>query len=401
MITIKDKSNCTGCSACYSACPVKAITMIRDEQGFLYPKVGETCIECGKCENVCPIINPVEEKKFEQKAYLLQHKDPIVLRDSSSGGAFTAIATAVIQKGGVVFGAAYDSDFSVHHKYVDTVEALAVFRNSKYVQSTIGNAYIEVKRFVDAGRDVCFSGTPCQIEGLINYLGKKPKSLILIDIVCHAVPSPAVWNAYLDILKERGINNIKNLRFRDKDKYGYLYSQFAIETEGKKIFQGIETNEMLRAFFSEICNRPSCYKCQFKKQYRRSDITIWDCFDIDEFTNSSIFDQSKGISRVLVHTPEGIKLVDQSAECCLIEEISVEKALHYDAKEMLQSVEKNKKYEAFWEVFMIDPQKAILMYFPQEFKNSFESIIRQISMKIGIYHLLRKVYKRVLGNRQR
>ena len=236
MINITDKSKCSGCAACYSACPVKAIMMKPDEQGFLYPEVSDKCIECGRCESLCPIMTPVKEKKLNQKAFLLQHNDPIVLKESASGGAFTAIASQVIQRGGVVFGAAYDSDFSVCHKYVDNIDGLGAFRNSKYVQSRIGKTYIEVKHFLENGRDVCFSGTPCQIEGLLNYLEEKPPKLILVDIVCHAVPSPAVWNAYLAILKDRSITDIKNLRFRDKEKYGYLYSQFLIETKSKKFF---------------------------------------------------------------------------------------------------------------------------------------------------------------------
>lgn len=402
MIRITEKENCCGCSSCTQCCPVGAISMIPDEQGFLYPKVdNEKCFNCGKCEKICPIINPIPEKEFEQRAYLLQHKNQQILNESSSGGAFTAIAEQVIQHNGVVFGAAYDCNFIVHHTYVDNLGDLCIFRNSKYVQSDVENSYKKVKAFLNEKREVCFSGTPCQIEGLLNFLGDKPKNLVLVDIVCHAVPSPYVWKAYLQILKKRGVKDIKNLRFRDKDKYGYLYSQFSVETTSKKTYQGIETNEMLRAFFSEICNRPSCYSCKFKKIYRRSDMTIWDCFDVDEFTMSKIFEQNKGISRVLVHSKDGQKMIDHCGQTCIIEEITPENAMHFDAKELTESVSKDPRYIDFWNDFYCDGMEAIETYFSKSLKNDIESIVRRASVKVGVYQMLRKSYKKLLGNRKR
>ena len=162
MITINDKSKCCGCSACVNICPTVAITMFPDEQGFLYP-VADTvkCIGCGKCEAVCPVLNPTPEREHEQLAYLLQHKDPAILRESTSGGAFTAIAQAVIRRGGVVFGAGYGGGFRVVHRYVEDTAELVAFRNSKYVQSDKAGSFGEVRGFLEAGRHVLFSGTPC------------------------------------------------------------------------------------------------------------------------------------------------------------------------------------------------------------------------------------------------
>lgn len=403
MIQITEKEACCGCSACSQCCPVGAISMYPDEQGFLYPVVDNNiCIQCGKCNIVCPIQNPCSETHVNQKAYLLQHNDLRVLLESSSGGAFSAIAAQIIESGGVVFGAAYDTNFRVRHTYVEKKEDLEIFRNSKYTQSDVEDSYKKVRAFLQSGRSVCFSGTPCQVEGLLNYLGDKScENLVLVDIVCHAVPSPFVWQSYLEIIKKRGIQNIRNLRFRDKEKYGYLYSQFKIETEKKNYYQGIETNEMLRAFFSEICNRPSCYSCQFKKRYRRSDITIWDCFDINKFTKSKTFRQDMGISRVITHSWKGETMIENCRETCKLEEITPENALHFDAKEMIESVKKNPKYEAFWQSFYMDKEGTIIRFFPRTTKNDLESFVRKISMKLGFYQLVRKTYKRFLGNRQR
>jgi len=223
VIEIKDKSKCCGCTACASVCPMDCIEMKEDMEGFLYPSVDKgKCIDCGACERVCPIQNPTKEVLQDQMGYLVQHKDEAVRLDSTSGGAFTAIATTVLEKGGVVFGAAYDESFHVHHTYVEKVKDLAIFRNSKYVQSDLGNCFRQVREFLRNDRWVCFSGTPCQIEGLNKFLGKQYEKILLVDVVCHGVPSPLIWKKYLEY---QGVVDKKpdNIRFRDK-YYGYKYS---------------------------------------------------------------------------------------------------------------------------------------------------------------------------------
>ncbi|MBQ9389195.1 MAG: 4Fe-4S binding protein, partial [Synergistaceae bacterium] len=172
MIKITEKENCCGCSACMNICPVNAIEMLPDSQGFLYPSViTEKCIACGKCESVCPILAYTPETESEQDAYILQHKDPEILKDSTSGGAFTAIAKVILDKGGVIFGVGYGEKFRVIHKYTEDFGGLHMFRNSKYVQSDKQRTFADVKRFIEDGRHVLFSGTPCEVEGLLNFLG--------------------------------------------------------------------------------------------------------------------------------------------------------------------------------------------------------------------------------------
>lgn len=403
MIKITKKEDCCGCSACEQICSVAAIAMQEDKQGFLYPNVDmDKCVQCGRCLKVCPILNRKAETEFEQEAYLIQHKDLHILKESTSGGAFTAIAQAVLSRGGVVFGAAYDESFNVRHIYVETENELYKFRNSKYVQSSVNNSYRTVKHFLEENRYVCFSGTPCQIEGLLNYLGKDSPYLLTVDVVCHSVPSPAVWRTYLNILQKTYGEDISNLRFRDKNKYGYLYSQFAIHKKnGKAFFEGIEKNMMLRAFFSEICNRPSCYSCKFKKIYKRSDITIWDCFDLKEFSKSNRFHLENGISRMLVHSDTGKKYIKDILKNCCYEQITVENALHYDAKEMTVSVEKNARYDEFWSSFEKSPEETMLKFFPVKMKQKAENIVRVLAFKTGLYAFVRFVYKLTFGNRRR
>ena len=177
MIEITDKTKCMGCHACYNRCPVQAIEMVEDEKGFKYPQVNkEKCINCGLCEKVCPILNQV---KVENKpvAYAVKNLEEEIRKQSSSGGMFTLLAESILNDVGVVFGAAFDENWKLKHTYVENIEGLQIFRGSKYLQSTIGDTYAKVKEFLDSGRKVMFTGTPCQIEGLKAYLGKHMKDI--------------------------------------------------------------------------------------------------------------------------------------------------------------------------------------------------------------------------------
>lgn len=198
MIQIKDKSACCGCSACVQICPKRCIVLKEDKEGFLYPVVNQTlCIECGKCEKACPELHPFDAGE-SLKAYAAKHPDDAVRAESSSGGIFTLLADAVIDAGGVVFGARFDNDWSVVHDFTETHEGLQAFRGSKYVQSRIGSTYEQAERFLKSGRKVLFTGTPCQIAGLKRYLHKEYENLWAVDFVCHGVPSPLVWKKYLE-----------------------------------------------------------------------------------------------------------------------------------------------------------------------------------------------------------
>jgi len=197
-VQIVKKERCTGCSACYSICPVHCISMEEDSEGFLYPVIEkEKCTSCKRCETVCIAIIQGNERK-PLHVYAAKNLNEEIRRQSSSGGIFTLIAESVIQKGGVVFGVRFNDNWEVVHDYTETVEGLAAFRGSKYVQSRIGNTYLTAKKFLSAGRKVLFSGTPCQIAGLKAFLQIDYDNLLTIDLVCHGVPSPLVWKRYLD-----------------------------------------------------------------------------------------------------------------------------------------------------------------------------------------------------------
>ena len=204
MINIVEKKDCCGCSACVSKCPKQCISMIVDNEGFSYPYLDkENCIDCGLCEKVCPVINQNEPKK-PLRCYAAINPDENIRVKSSSGGIFTMIAEYIIAEGGVVFGAAWNKNWQVEHTYTEVKEGLKVFRGSKYIQSIIGDSFIQVELFLKVGRKVLFSGTPCQIAGLKKFLRKEYNNLITVDFVCHGVPSPGVFRWYMkEELKKR------------------------------------------------------------------------------------------------------------------------------------------------------------------------------------------------------
>lgn len=392
MINLIKKSECTGCTACKSICPQKCIAMKRDEEGFLYPKVDqEKCINCGLCEKVCPVKNAKKSEKM-QHAYVFQNSDDKVRRESTSGGAFTAIAEDVIKKNGVVFGVQFDENFKVVHGKAETIEDLGKFRNSKYVQSEVGNTFLEVKQYLDAGRMVCFSGTSCQIEGLKNFLKKDYENLILVDVVCRAVPSPLIWEKYLE-LKKKENENIKNIRFRDKF-YGYKYSNFTISDKNDKVtyHRGVESDPYLRAFFSNICDRPACYECKFKKLERESDITIWDCFEVEKYAPS--LDDDKGTTRILTNSEKGRKIIEELTNQNKILEISVKEATD-GFLAMFQSVKRNARREEFFkDANQLENKELFEKYFPNTMKVKAERMARTILVRTGIYKKILKVGKK-------
>lgn len=334
MIEIKDKKDCCGCHACASICAKHCITMQADEEGFLYPIVDkDACTDCGLCEKVCPVINQSEPRK-PLKVYAAKNKNEEIRRQSSSGGIFTLLAEKVINEGGVVFGARFDEEWNVIHSWTDTIEGIAAFRGSKYVQSTIGDTYREAKDFLKQGRKVLFSGTPCQIAGLKKYLRKDYDNLLTVDVVCHGVPSPLVWRSYLKETREQlrarevGKNSvplsmdelpvITGISFRDKTngwkKYDfrlrYAASEAAKNTvpvsaikEEEEVLQPFSDNIFMQGFLANLYLRPSCYACAARSGKSGSDISIADFWGIQNHYPE--FDDDKGVGLILVNSVKG------------------------------------------------------------------------------------------------
>lgn len=392
-IEVDIKEECCGCTACKNICPVNAIEMKEDKEGFFYPIVNEEkCIKCELCKKVCPVLNIKNETK-EQHAYIFQNANDDVRRQSTSGGAFSAIAEKIIDKNGIVYGVIFDKDFNVIHKGIENKEELYKFRNSKYVQSNLNNVFKEVKENLEKDRWVCFSGTSCQIEGLKNFLRKQYEKLLLVDVVCRAVPSPLIWKKYLK-LKTQENKDIDKIYFRDK-LYGYKYSNFSVydSQNNLRYHNGVESDPYLRAFFSNICDRPSCYNCKFKKLNRESDITLWDCFNVEKYNPK--LDDDKGTTRILTNTSKGKKFVDELSETHKLEEIDVELATK-NFLAMFQSVKYNSERSDFFEdVGKLEGKELFTKYFSDNITVKSERIIRKLLLKTGIYKKILNLGKKI------
>ncbi|MCD7892368.1 MAG: polysaccharide pyruvyl transferase family protein [Erysipelotrichaceae bacterium] len=395
-IKIEDKEMCTGCTACMNKCPTKSISMKMDEEGFLYPIVNdETCINCGLCIKTCPIINENKIKLSEQHAFVFQHKDNKIRKESTSGGAFSAIAEEILSKNGVVYGVGFDENFKVIHQRVTDVEKLYKFRNSKYVQSNPNVTFTQVLSDLKDGRLVVYSGTSCQIAGLKKFLNKDYDNLILVDVVCRAVPSPLMWEKYLEMRKKK-YKSPQRIYFREK-VYGYKYSNLTIYTEDNSYKSGIDSDPYLRAFFSNICDRPSCYNCKFKSLNRQSDITIWDCFNVEKFNKN--LDDDIGTTRVLCNTSKGLEMINKLSEIHTCKEIEMDKALE-DFNAIFSNVRYNKKRKEFIEdMNKLEPEKLFNKYFPDTYKIKTERFLRKMLLKTGQYKKVitfgKKIRKRV------
>ena len=377
------KIQCTGCSACASSCNRDVIVMGKDDAGFPIPLVAnpEKCVECGICESVCPSFNPKTEKKNpEEIAIIAQIKDENIRKESASGGMFSAIAITVLKKGGIVYGAAYDESFKVRHIGIEKSEDLWRLRNSKYVQSNMGSVFREVKKHLQSGRLVCFSGTPCQAEGLASYLHKPYDNLILVDITCHGVGSPLIWDKYLELVKKI---NPARIYFRWKH-YGYKYSTMSFFNQNKEeiYFGGVETDPMLRAYFTNSCDRKSCYNCKFKKRYRITDFTLWDCFQ-PRFFNKE-FDDDKGTSSVLVNTSKGQKIFQDIVDADVIkyQKLAPSDLVHGN-RELVQSVKEGSIRDSFLrDAKTINAVELFEKYFPQTKKVTVKRFLRKILLKL-------------------
>lgn len=303
---LADIDNCTGCTACKAICPKGCIQMVSGPEGFLYPLIDEEqCIECGLCHNTCPILNSVTLEGLNSKAYAAINLDDNIRRESSSGGIFSLLCKWIIKYDGVVFGAAYDAEYNVYHCCVKKEINLARLRIAKYAQSDLHETFQQVKEYLEEGKYVMFSGTPCQIAGLSCYLGKDYDQLVLVDFVCHGVPSPAVWKQYISYRQKRDASGeaLLSINLREKSTGWAGYSVQFLYESGCEYKKPNSEDPYIRSFVGNLNLRPSCYQCKFKGIRRISDFTLGDYWGV--WRQAPDFYDDKGTSVVMVHTKKG------------------------------------------------------------------------------------------------
>ena len=310
MIQIKDKSNCCGCTACASTCAYNAITMTPDSLGFLYPQVNAgLCVNCGLCDKICQFHDNYERYGNYDTPHACQFrlKQDEQLKKSQSGGAFFAIADKFIAEGGVVYGAAFTKTWIVTHQKAADDQSLSALRMSKYVQSDMRGVFTQVKEDLKNGIKVLFSGTACQVAGLKSYIPNRlHENLFCIDVICHGVPSPKIWDDYIAYLQQSRKSKIIKACFRDK-RFGWhgARESFLFEN-GKEEFR--RTSNYL--YFSGLSIRESCSKCYYTNLKRVGDITLGDQWGIPK---DSIYEDDKGLSLILINSEKG-KLLFEGAE---------------------------------------------------------------------------------------
>jgi len=354
MITVTEKSKCSGCYACYSSCPRSCIRIVSDPEGFWYPQVdADNCVDCGICEQKCPILQKSAPSSSEPPLVVaaINTNDSIRL-NSSSGGIFTLLAEDIIAQGGVVFGAAYSEDYlRVEHICVDNKEELERIRGSKYVQSRISDTYKEVKQYLDSGRKVLFTGTPCQIGGLYSFLGANHDHLYTQDIICHGVPSPDIWTKYLQYHRQRAGSEIKKVLFRNKRSGWKSYSMQIVFINDSEYINDFHADPYMRAFLSNICLRPSCYNCSFKSINRQADITLADFWGVQNELPQ--FDDDRGTSLIMVHSGKGKEMLSRISHSIKMQEVCADVVKQYNSA-AVHSVACNKNRSKFFKEVTCD-----------------------------------------------
>lgn len=326
----REKKRCFGCGACAAACPAGAVTMAEDGEGFLYPAVDESaCTGCGACAAVCPAKAAPEAA--EGRFYAVRCRDDALLRQSASGGAFSLLAEPVLARGGLVCGAVFDEVFRVRHTLGRDI---APMRKSKYVQSDMTGCFGPIRRALAAGREVLFSGTPCQCAAVVSYLGGRPKGLLLASLVCRGVASAGLWRDYVNYLAGDGV--LERFDFRDKRRRDGGHT-VAWTVSGAETAVPMHRDGFSRLYNLCLIYRPSCYTCPFCGTGTGADVTLGDFWGAEKLWPE--LGDGRGVSLVIAWgtgargLPEGLDgLADVRA--CTAEQ-AMQPALRAPAKEPL------------------------------------------------------------------
>ena len=311
MINLSDKSDCCGCSACYSICSHHAVEFSTDQEGFFYPKFNKNlCVECGLCEKVCPVIHyETEPKTGNPVIYSAVNTNEKQYMESSSGGIFILLCEYIISKGGIVCGVIYDKNFIVKHSFAKTLDECRAFQGSKYVQSDVREIYPKIKSLLKENVLILFSGTPCQVAGLKLFLRKSYDNLYTVDLICHGVPSPKIFQDYLEFVKGKKLISHINMKSKSNKKGTAIRIDF---TNGKYIRQTLKTDLWNKLYFNHYIVRPSCHDCQFTHYNRVGDITIGDSWGINKYYPN--FYSDKMTSLLLVNNSKGNFLYEKISE---------------------------------------------------------------------------------------
>lgn len=320
-----DKKSCTGCRMCEQICPVKAIKMVENNEGFIEPVVDNNkCINCGLCVKRCPQLNNIlDENSRTIEVYAAKNKNIEEQKTSSSGGIFSVLSNYVLDKNGKVYGCTLDDNLNIKHIGISNKSELNKIKGSKYVQSNTENTFEEVKEDLKNNKFVLYSGTPCQIAGLKAFLGKEYNNLITVDLVCHGVPSPKLFKAYLKWLENKNDSKIKTYEFRNKEKNAWGLTAKIVFENGKIKYVKAETDPYYKTFLDSKTYREVCYNCKYANENRVGDITLADYWGIEK-EHPEFYDEN-GVSAILINTIKGKEIFEKVRENIEVEKSTLEK----------------------------------------------------------------------------
>lgn len=378
MIIISSKKDCCGCTACEAICPYNAISMEVDALGFNYPKVNlDKCVDCHLCEKVCQFSSGYDKSTniVPPSTYGVRHKNIDEVSTSRSGGAFVALANALLKKGAVIYGAVLKGNMSVGHIEATCSEELFLMKGSKYVQSDLSGVFREIKNSLKEGKKVLFSGTPCQTSGLRGYVGTKLiKNLYLIDIVCHGVPSPNIWRDNILFLQKKWNTKIKSANFRDK-RFGWYVHRESYQTD-----KGLRlSNSFTRAFYKTLSIRESCENCPFANTVRPSDITLADFWGWEKVAPDWNKDDM-GLSLVIVNSLKGKELFEEASEEIEYRQFDIEDCMQNQLRSPIKLSSESSKFKKEYE------------------ERGYEIAMRKyacIGLRYTVYSILSKLKRRI------
>lgn len=372
------KNHCCGCGECYEICPFNAITFEKDAKGFYQPHVDVSkCTNCGLCIKHCSFNTDLSSNTVIS-AYAVKHEDELIRAVSRSGGVFTALTDEILLRGGVVYGCVLQDCREAVHIRATRTEERNTMRGSKYIQSNIQPVYKLILEDLKNERWVLFSGTPCQVAAVADYCNGFDEKLILVDIVCHSVPSQKVWEDYLAVLAKKNRSSVVSVDFRDKVRFGWAEHKETIQFSNGYVYSGESFKQL---FSSHYIDRESCFDCPYKTLHRVGDITIADCWGISKIHPEFVDD--RGISLVMLNTKKGDVLFRQAKQLNSLP-VDVEQLLQPALKENWQ---KPARYEEFWDIYHRKGfLKTMSIFFPEKEKFS-------IRIKVKIAVLLKKIKK--------
>ena len=391
MPKLASQVQCTGCTACESYCSTKSIDMVKDQYGFRYPQIdSNSCIECGMCGRVCPVLNSLKVDGQCCNAYAAYALTSILRRESSSGGIFSVLAESILDSSGVVYGESYDEVGIVQHIRVDILKDLQKLRGAKYSQSKLEGCFLDIKTDLETGKNVLFSGMPCQVAGLKSFLRKEYVNLFCVDFVCHGVPSPMVWEKYIQYRADADNDGVLpehiNLRCKESGWSRYSYSVDFQYSSGKRYCRKNNEDPFMRLFVNDYILRESCSDCQFKGTERVSDITLGDFWGIWDVAPE--MDDNKGTSLVLIHSLKGERLLDSIMDKIKLQTVTMEQACQENPSLLCSSVHKSERKEVLDLIANDNFQGAASLMMPKtedkrEFVTKTKKFIRNILNIVG------------------